>query len=81
VLDYNRFCTLVSQSDAIIHTFVTNLGLTQTSALEKAQLFFSGKNCCCSSYRIAGGLFIKLVYAFNPQEVPKWSRELLGLQG
>lgn len=44
VLDYNGFCTLVSESDEILGTISSDLGVTKVSSMKQAQKFFQDKN-------------------------------------
>lgn len=44
VLDYNGFCSLISESDVILSTISSDLGMTKVSAMEQAQKFFQEKN-------------------------------------
>lgn len=44
VLDYDGFCTFVSQSDVIMQILSCDLEITKQSAIEQTQLFFRDKN-------------------------------------
>lgn len=57
VLDYAGFCRLVSQSDVIRQNLSYDLEITQKSALEKAQFFFTSKNVLVQAGGIQGVIY------------------------
>ena len=57
VLDYEGFCRLVSNSDVIFNTLASELEITQQSAIQKAQEFFSNKNVVVQSGGVQGNLY------------------------
>ena len=57
VLDYNGFCNLVSESDVILSTISSDLGMTKGSAMEQAQKFFQGKNIVVQAGGVQGAVY------------------------
>lgn len=57
VLDYNGFCNLVSQSDGILSTISSDLGVTKRSAMEQAQKFFQDKNIIVQPAGVQGAVY------------------------
>lgn len=57
VLDYNGFCRLVSNSDVLINTLASELEITQQSAMQQAQEFFSNKNVVVQAGGVQGNLY------------------------
>ena len=57
VLDYNGFCKLVSESNAIISTISFNLEMTELSAMEQAQIFFQDKNIVVQAGGVHGTVY------------------------
>lgn len=57
VLDYDGFCKLVSQSDIIISNLSSDLVITNQSAMQKAQNFFSDKNVIVQAEGVHGTLY------------------------
>lgn len=52
VLDYDGFCKLVSKSNMIINTLSSELVITNESAMQQAQNFFSEKNIIVQAGRV-----------------------------
>lgn len=57
VLDYNGFCNLVSNSDEILSTISSDLGVTKVSAMEQAQKFFQDKNIVVQAGGVQGAVY------------------------
>jgi hypothetical protein len=57
VLDYDGFCKLVSESDTIINTVSSNLGITKELATKGAQNFFITKNVIVRAGGTQGRLY------------------------
>ena len=57
VLDYEGFCRLVSNSDVIFNTLASELEITQQSAIQQAQEFFSNKNVVVQSGGVQGTIY------------------------
>lgn len=57
VLDYNGFCSLVSNSDVIISNIASELGITKDSAIEQAKQFFAKKNVVVQPTGVQGIIY------------------------
>ena len=57
VLDYNGFCKLVSESDVILSTISSDLGVTKVSAMEQAAKFFQDKNIVVQAGGVQGAVY------------------------
>lgn len=57
VLDYNGFCKIVSQSDIILETLSSNLGVTDATVREQAQKFFQNKNVIVQATGLQGSIY------------------------
>ena len=57
VLDYDGFCQLVSQSDAVISSLSSDLVIPKELAMQKAQNFFSDKNIIVQAEGVQGNIY------------------------
>lgn len=57
VLDYDGFCKFASKSDMIINTISSDLVITNESAMQQAQNFFSEKNVIVQAGGVQGTIY------------------------